>query len=428
MINIGLIGFGNVGQGIYNILQNNGAIISRRLDKTLSIKKIAVRSTEKYAHAVTDTSILTTNVDDILMDDSIKIVIEVIGGEQPAFDYITRALTQKKVVVSANKEVISKHKRHFFKMAYDNNVDLYFEAAVGGGIPLIRSLKVGFAANKINAFYGIVNGTTNYILTKIKETKQDFSVVLKKAQELGFAEVDPTMDISGQDAAYKCAILAAVAFKLDVQIDDVFYEGIEKITLKDIEYADTLGYAIKLLAMGKNHENQPAQLQVYPTLIPKNHPLASVHNEFNAAYIVGDQVGESMLMGKGAGASPTASAVISDIMDCCFGLSDQGSRRNLETAFEYRQIMPFDECVSQFFLRLLLKNEPGALEKITLLFSENQISIEKIIQNESDDANAELALIISEITQQTFFELKAAIEATESCISVASYIRLHKAL
>ncbi|RAP26952.1 homoserine dehydrogenase [Candidatus Marinamargulisbacteria bacterium SCGC AG-333-B06] len=428
MIQIGLIGFGNVGQDIYRILNENGPLISERLGQPLVIKKIAVRTLEKYKNVIEDTSLLTTDVNTIINDSDISIIVEVIGGEIPALDYITTALTNKKHVVTANKEVISKHKKHFFKMAHSNGVDIYFEAAVGGGIPIIRSLKVGFAANNINAFYGIINGTTNYILTKIKEEKKEFNTILKQAQDLGFAELDPTMDISGLDAAYKCSILAAVAFKIDSQVSDIAYTGIETVTLKDLNYATELGYAIRLLAQGKRLESNKFELQVCPALIPINHPLASVHNEFNAVYIVGDQVGESMLMGKGAGGSPTASAIISDIMDISFGISQHISSRNLETNFQDSTIQSLDETTSYYYLRLNVKNQPGVLEQISLQFSEKSISIEKIIQKESTPNDAEIVIITNSIQHYKYLEVASLLNKLNVCQNIESTIRLYKNL
>ncbi|MBH37441.1 homoserine dehydrogenase [bacterium] len=428
MIEIGLIGFGNVGQDIYRILNENGPFINKRIGQPINIKKIAVRSTQKYQHILSDSSLLTTDVNTIINDPTISIIVEVIGGEYPALDYITAALTNKKHVVTANKEVISKHKKHFFKMAHSNEVDIYFEAAVGGGIPIIRSLKVGFGANKINAFYGIVNGTTNYILTKIKQENKDFNTVLKQAQELGFAELDPSMDISGLDAAYKCSILAAVAFKIDSQIDEISYTGIDAITLKDLNYASELGYSIRLLAQGKRLESNEFELHVCPALIPIEHPLSSVHNEFNAVYIIGDQVGESMLMGKGAGGSPTASAIISDIMDISFGMSQKISSRNLETNFQTSSIKPLKHTLSHYYIRLSVKNKPGVLEQISLQFSEKSISIEKIIQKESNSDSAEIVIITNNIPHQHYLEVKEALTNLSVSNAIESSIRLYKNL
>ena len=231
-ITLGLIGFGNVGQGVHSIVQTNQGMIQDRLGQAVHIKTICVRNIDKYK-GLANGAELTTDVNDIINDPDIDIVVEVIGGETPAYDYITEALKHKKYVVTANKELIAKHKKTFFELAKQNDVDIFFEASVGGGIPIIKSFKVGYSANQIESVYGILNGTTNFILTKLFENKQEFATVLKEAQDLGFAESDPTADVSGLDAAYKIVILTAVALKLNIQIDDVFYEGIDQIQLKD---------------------------------------------------------------------------------------------------------------------------------------------------------------------------------------------------
>ncbi|RAP33664.1 hypothetical protein DID77_02625 [Candidatus Marinamargulisbacteria bacterium SCGC AG-439-L15] len=236
-IKIALIGFGNVGQGVYDILSRNQEAITSRIGDKLEIKTILVRDTQKYQSVFHGDSQLTESIDTILQDPEIEIVVEAIGGEMPAYDYIKSALKAKKYVVTANKEVIAKHKKEFFKCAQENGVDIYFEASVGGGMPIIRALKVGYSANLIQSIYGILNGTTNFILTKIEEDGLEFEDALKLAQDLGFAESDPTMDISGLDAAYKLVILAAVGFKVDIQLESVTYEGIEKIQLQDVHYA-----------------------------------------------------------------------------------------------------------------------------------------------------------------------------------------------
>ena len=291
-ITLGLIGFGNVGQGVHSIIQTNQMTIEERLGKTIDIKTICVRNVDKYQGLVNGAQ-LTTNANDIFEDPDIDIVVEVIGGETPAYDYISQALSHKKYVVTANKELIAKHKKTFFELAKKNQVDIFFEASVGGGIPIIKSFKVGYSANQIESVYGILNGTTNFILTKLFEDQQDFDVVLAEAQRLGFAEADPTADVSGLDAAYKIVILTAVALKYNIQIEDVFYEGIDQLQLKDIQYLDELGYRVRLIAKAKQLA-AGIFVAVYPTAIPADHPLATVRNEFNAIYSMGNMVGESL--------------------------------------------------------------------------------------------------------------------------------------
>lgn len=403
MINIGLIGFGNVGKGVYDILSQNTTLLTQRIGQPINIAKIAVRTPEKYKFIVPN-HLLTTDVNGMISDPTISIIVEVMGGEQPAFDYICRALNHKKYVVTANKEVISTHKKTFFSLSKENGVDIYFEASVGGGIPIIRSLKVGLAANRIDQIAGILNGTTNYMLSQIETKQQSFDVILKAAQDAGFAEADPSMDIDGIDAAHKLVILAAVAFKADVQLSDIYYEGIRNITLQDIQYSTALGYKIKLIALAKRLNDDSVSLRVHPTLIHKNHLLANINNEFNAAYISGNAVGEVLLSGKGAGGSPTGSAVVSDIIDIAFDISQKMNRRNLETELNPVNIQPISDILSQFYIRLSVSDEPHMLEKITHELSECNINILTLSQPSSSAGFADIIIITHE-TQESNFEI-----------------------
>lgn len=399
-INIGIIGLGNVATGVIDILKQNAEIIKDRIGKTVKVKTIAVRNLNKNRKISLQDIRITTNPADILNDPDIQIVVELIGGENPAYEYLCQALKNKKHVVTANKEVVAKHKKEFFKLAQSNGVDFYYEASVGGGIPLIRTLKIGLAANKIQAIYGILNGTTNYILTKITEEEREFADVLREAQQLGFAESDPSMDISGLDAAYKLVILAAVAFRADIQTDQLFYEGIENIRLKDIQYAKELGYIIKLLAIGKEVGPNLLSFRVHPTMIPSDHPLAGVRNETNAIFIIGNAIGESILAGKGAGASPTGSAVVSDIIDIAFDVSGSRTRRNLDDTVRQITLVPIDEIQIQFYLRLLAPDTPGTLEKIMGVFARNNVSISKIIQKDIKNDQAEIVIVTHKIMEK----------------------------
>lgn len=423
MIKLGLLGLGNVGQGVVDILSENDAHIETRINDKIQIKSIAVRNPDKYKDISIGDATLTTDVDSILNDPEIAIVVELMGGEFPAYDYICKALKKGKYVVTANKEVVSKHKETFFKLAKENHVDIYFEAAVGGGIPIIRSLKVGLAANRIESIFGILNGTTNYILSKIEDEQKDFDVILKTAQELGLAEADPTMDVEGIDAAHKLVILAAVAFKSNVQLDDIYYEGITKITLKDIQYAKDIGYAIKLLAIGHKVDENTVSLRVHPTLIPSSHLLASVRNEFNAAYIVGNAVGEVLLSGKGAGGSPTGSAVVSDIIDIAFDVKNKLNRRNLETELYEVNVTNVHDLVSQYYLRITLSDKPHMLETISKVIGEYDINIARIAQKECIDNVTELIIITGETKESTIQDAKEKLESLDG-VGVKSFIRV----
>lgn len=421
-ITVGLIGFGNVGQGVASIIDTNRKMITKRVGQDVIIKTICVRNIEKYKDLVNDIS-LTDNVDEILNDPNIDIVVEVIGGEQPAYDYITRALQNKKYVVTANKELIAKHKQHFFKLAKENEVDIFFEASVGGGIPIIKSFKVGYSANQIESVYGILNGTTNFILTKVFENRSEFSDVLQEAQRLGFAEADPTADVSGLDAAYKIVILTAVALKADIQIDDVFYEGIESVALKDTLYLDELGFRVRLIAKAKRVGDR-LNVAVCPTAIPIDHPLATVRNEFNAIFSTGNMVGESMIYGKGAGSLPTGSAVVSDILDIAFDIYSHRSRRNLETKILPISVVPVDQQISQFYCRIILKDQAGALEDMSSLFKHAGINIGQLIQKERNDQKAELVVVTDPVKEYDFNQLKNDLKQSDVIHSIESMIRV----
>lgn len=421
-ITLGLIGFGNVGQGVHSIVKTNQSMIQDRLGQSVDIKTICVRNIDKYKE-LANGAVLTTDVNDILTDPDIDIVVEVIGGETPAYDYITQALKHKKYVVTANKELIAKHKKTFFDLAKDNDVDIFFEASVGGGIPIIKSFKVGYSANQIESVYGILNGTTNFILTKLFEEQQEFSAVLKQAQALGFAEADPTADVSGLDAAYKIVILTAVALKLNIQIEDVYYEGIDDIQLKDIQYLDELGYRVRLIAKAKR-VGDAVFAAVYPTAILNDHPLATVRNEFNAIYSTGNMVGESMIYGKGAGSLPTGSAVMSDILDIAFDIYTHHSRRNLETKIDPASLVPMDQNETQFYVRLAVTDEAGALEKITTAFKMANINIRNIIQKEHQAGKAQVVILTDLIKEGVFNQLKSSMLQTDVIHEIEAVIRV----
>ena len=416
VIKIGLLGLGFVGKGVIELLNQNKALLESRTQSQFEVSKIAVRSPEKYKDTPIGNATLTTSVDDMINDPEIQVIIELIGGEEPAKTHILNALKAKKHVITANKEVVSKHKTEFFKTAQDNGVDLYFEAAVGGSIPLIRALKVGYAANDMEEVLGILNGTTNYILTKMTQDKKEFTDILSEAQKLGLAEADPTMDISGADAAHKLVILAATAFKKDIQIDNVYHEGIDKIKLKDIEYAEELGYAIKLIAKGTKAKDSYS-FSVFPLLLEKNHTLAAVNDEVNALFVKGNAIGDAMITGKGAGGLPTASAVVSDLIDLSFTLDQPLSRRNLETNLEPVDVASIDELESAYYIRLLTADTPGALEHISHAFSSQDISIDKLVQKERHDTGAEIVIVTHSTFEkkinQTLDEIKKLSEVKE---------------
>jgi homoserine dehydrogenase len=390
-INIGLLGLGTVGSGVVKILRENAHNIEQKIGNPIALKKILVRNIAKHRDVDCDAS-LTDNADDILNDPDIDIVVEVIGGEEPAKEYIIRALKAGKHVVTANKDVLAKYGHDLFAAAESSSADLMFEASVGGGIPIIRPLKQCLAANKITEVMGIVNGTTNYMLTKMTNERVDFAEVLKEAQAKGYAEADPTADVGGWDAARKIAILSSIAFGTRVSLDDVYVEGITDITLQDIEYASELGYVIKLLAIAKDDE-RGIDVRVHPAFIPSNHPLATVNDVFNAIYVKGNAVGEAMFYGRGAGQMPTASAVAADIIDVARNIKHHVNGRILCTCYDQKSFCPISKTESPYYIRIIVEDKPGVLAAIAGAFGAQEVSLNAVIQKRKIDNCAEIVLI-----------------------------------
>jgi len=390
-INIGLLGLGTVGSGVVQVLQQNGAKKKKKVGCPLNISKILVRDINKRRDEAV-APLLTTDAAAIINDPDIDIVVEVIGGEYPAKDYIVQALQAGKHVVTANKDVIAKHGKELFAVAAANRRDLLFEGSVGGGIPIIRPLKQCLAANNITKVMGIVNGTTNYMLTRMTKERMEFAEALAQAQALGYAEADPSSDVGGLDAARKLAILASIAFNSRVSLDDVYIEGIEKVSLRDIEYAHELGYVIKLLAIAK-HDHNGISVRVHPAFIPATHPLASVNDVYNAIYIQGDAVGETMFYGQGAGKLPTASAVVGDIIDVARDIQHNVSSRILCTCYNEIPICSIDQVESPYYIRLIVEDKPGVLAAIAGAFGAQQVSLHSVIQKRRIGKNSEIVLI-----------------------------------
>lgn len=318
-INVGIIGFGNIGAGVIDALLKKRVYLKNRLGVSINLLRVCDKDLKSRRLVRVDKRILTDNVNDILNDPKIDIIIELIGGIKSARKIIMQALKNKKHVITANKELLSVYKKSLFKEAQQNGVELRFEASVAGGVPIIKALREGLVANKVNSIYGIVNGTCNYILTEMAKSGIGFNDALKGAQQRGYAEKSPAMDIKGLDSAHKLAILASLSFGIDVQLKDIYVEGITDISGDDISYADSWGYLIKLLAIAKK-VGRELEVRVHPTLVPKKHPLASVDSNFNAIFLSTDMLGEALFYGKGAGSVPTASAVISDIIDISRGI------------------------------------------------------------------------------------------------------------
>jgi homoserine dehydrogenase len=389
-VRIALLGLGNVGKGVWNILQKNGEEIAQRSGYDIEVAKILVRDVNKERGVNVPKEILTNDFDEIIKDDSIEIVVEVMGGIEPAMEYILRSVRKKKNVVTANKMLIATHGKEIFSEVEEQGVSINFEASVAGGIPVINGINENLAANKIEEIKGIINGTTNYILTKMTLEGMGFGDALKEAQEKGYAEADPTSDVEGFDAAYKLAILAALAFETEVDINDVYKEGITKISALDIQFAKEMGYVVKLLAIAKEVDGK-LELRVHPTMIPAIHPLANVNDAFNAVFIKGNAVGELMLYGRGAGELPTGSAVVGDIISVLRSERD-GSNISL-SHYTDKKVAPMNDVEAEYYIRMTIEDKPGTLGKIATKLGENNVSIYSFIQKPVKGKYATVVLV-----------------------------------
>lgn len=423
VIKIGLLGLGTVGRGVYRILEENKDIIQQRAGVKLEIKKILVRSLAKDRGINISEQLLTTDPQELLADSEIKIIVEVLGGINPTLDYVLAALNSGKSVVTANKDMMAEYGESLFTAAQNNNCDLLFEASVAGGIPIIRTLKQSLAGNKIEAIYGIINGTTNYMLTKMFQEGSDFKDVLAEAQAKGYAESDPTADVGGFDAARKLAILASIAFNTRVPLSKVHTEGITNITAADITSASELGYTIKLLGIAKEQQ-AGIEVRVHPTFIPKEHPLAAVGDVFNAVFVRGNAVGDTMFYGKGAGELPTASAVVADIMDAARDIL-----RNVPgiigcTCFMEKPVLDIGETYSKYYIRLKVADKPGVLASIALVFGNKEVSLKSVLQKEATGKTAELILVTHRVLEQNVQDALMDIKQLSSVLEISNVIRV----
>ena len=424
VIRAALLGFGTVGTGVYKVLEKQKEEMIPKLGSQLEISKILVRNLQKAASKVKNPEILTNNWDEIVKDPEIDIVIELIGGIEPARTYILDALNAGKHVVTANKDLIAAHGKELLDAAEANHVDFLFEAAVAGGIPIIRPLKECLAGNHMAEVMGIVNGTTNFILTKMTQDGMEFKDALALATELGYAEADPTADIEGLDAGRKVAIMASIAFNSRVTFDDVYTEGITKITASDIRYAKETGSVIKLLGVARNTP-EGIEVRVHPMLIPERHPLASVNDSFNAVFVHGDAVDDAMFYGRGAGELPTASAVVGDIFDIARNLQYECCGRISCTCYKQLPIKAMDDICSKYFLRMLVENEPGVLAAVTAVFGDRKVSIEQIIQKKKIGELAEIVVITEKVKERHVKDSLKAFEEMTAVKKVSSVIRVY---
>jgi len=424
-INIGLMGLGVVGSGVLRIIREKARVLAQETDRDLSVKKILVREKAKARDVNVDTAMLTTDPCDILDDPSIHIVIELIGGVEPAYTYAKRAIQAGKHLVTGNKDVMANHGPELLRLANEQNVDVYFEASVGGGIPLIGSFRSDLVANEIHEIYAIINGTTNYILTRMSREGAALADVLAEAQRLGFAEADPTKDVEGIDAAYKLAILTSLAFRTQVDPTAIYHEGIMQLEPADFRYAQDLGYVIKLLALARQ-DNGRYEAAVHPALVPQSAPLASVDGVYNAVYVVGDLVGNVMFYGRGAGSEPTASAIVADVIDVAHNIISGVTNRIPYSIDACKSLKPLDEIETRFYFRLWAADRPGVLAKIATVCGTHSISIASVIQKEADPVNktAELVFTTHHAYERAMRVAVQDIAALDVVTRVAGFLRI----
>lgn len=420
---IALLGMGTVGGGVYEIIERQKEEMPFKIGAALEVVKVLVRNKAKYADRIPAEK-LTDVWEDVIGDDSIDIVVEVMGGIEPARTYIKAALEKGKHVVTANKDLMAMHGHELLELAGEHHCDLLFEAAVAGGIPIIRPLKQCLAGNHITEIMGIINGTTNFILTKMKEDGMDFGEALQLATDLGYAEADPTADIEGYDAGRKLAIMASIAFHTSVTFDDVFTEGITKITAKDMRYAKEMGCSIKLLGIAKNTETG-IEVKVHPTMIPENHPLAAVNDSFNAVFVHGDAVDDAMFYGRGAGSLPTGSAVVGDIMDVARNMLFHCNGRIGCSCYKNLPIKQIGDTTSRYYIRMRLEDRAGTLAAMAGVFAENDASIAILLQKETIENDAEIVVVTHDVAEKKFMDAIKKFSSMEMVKEISSIIRVY---
>lgn len=426
---IGLLGLGTVGAGVAKLLRENGEIIRLKTGLEIELAKVLVRNAKKSRPGLEELP-LTEDANEILHDPSIKIVVELMGGVEPARSYMIEALKAGKTIVTANKDVVSEYGQELYAAGDIGEAELYFEASVGGGIPVIRPMKESLAANRMKKVMGIVNGTTNYILTQMTEYGKPYEEALREAQELGFAEPDPTNDVQGYDAGRKLAILASIAFMSRVKPGMVFTEGITRITPTDIEYGRRFGWVVKLLAIGKEVDGA-IEVRVHPAFIPKEHPLASVAGSLNAVFAVGDPVGEVMFYGRGAGAGPTASAVVGDLIAAALSKRTPGRRAgDACTCLFQKQVMEIGEVTSRYYLRLTVADRSGVLAQVAEAFAHADVSIAELVQGtggpdrKDPGADAELVIVTHSVREAQMRAVVSRLKEMTSVRAVENVIRV----
>lgn len=422
-VTIGMLGSGTVGTGVVHVLKENAYEISQKVGVPVQIKAVLVRDTHKVRPYMKDLH-LTDDFEEILGDDAIDIVVELMGGLHPAREYMLAVMKAGKHVVTANKDVVAQFGKDMFEAAEEYHTGFRFEASVGGGIPIVTPIKECLTANRLTEIMGIVNGTTNYVLTKMTRMGSDYASALKEAQEKGYAEADPSADVEGLDAARKAAILASLAFNTRVGLSDVSVEGITKITPEDIDYARKLGYVVKLLAIAKDSLSQGIDVRVHPVFLRESHPLAAVNDVFNAIFVKGNAIGEAMFYGQGAGALPTASAVIADIVALARQIAKGVGDEIGCTCFAHKSFCRLDDTISDYYLRLLVADEPGVLGTIATVFGTYGVSLKSVIQTRYVGDKAEIVVITHRVQHRKMREAEQALTDLSVVERISNVIRV----
>lgn len=411
VINIGLAGLGNVGAGVFKNLERNRALIGQRIGADLRISRVVVRDLDRPRDVEVPAEILTTDWTGMVNDPDVPVIVELIGGTTTAYDLVAAALRAKKIVVTGNKALLAERGKELFALAEECHVPIYFEAAVAGGIPIIQVLQEGLVGNHIRSIHGIINGTCNYILTRMSQAGLGYEEALREAQEKGYAEADPTLDVSGWDAAHKAIILASLSYGFWIPQDRVYVEGVDRVNITDFKFAERLGYTIKLLSVIRADENGLVEVRTQPTLVPLSHVLANVSGAFNAVLVNGDVVGETLFYGRGAGQDPTSSSVISDLCEAAAVLLHGARHSGFVPHGLYGKSKPVEDTISHYYLRLTVDDVPGVLAQVSAVLGQRGIGISSMIQPEDlEDTSGETSLVLM-LHDASLGDMKDALEA-----------------
>lgn len=423
-IKVGLLGMGTVGTGVLRIVEGHQDDLQKQVGSPIRIEKVLVQDKSKTRRYAIEPGRLTEDARDIIDDPAIDVVVEVMGGIEPAKSYILAALERGKHIVTANKDLMALHGTDILNKAAEKNCDVFYEASVAGGIPIIRTLIEGFSSDRITKIMGIVNGTTNYILTKMSQEGASYEDVLKEAQELGYAEADPTSDVEGLDAARKMAILGTLGFHASLSLSDVKVKGITQVSKEDIQYGKSLGYEVKLLGIAERQDDMIG-VSVQPTMVKKTHPLASVGGVFNAVYVYGEAVGETMFYGPGAGEMPTATSVVADLVAVVKNMKLGVNGRNMFVPYKEKKLKTDEQIASKYFVRLHVDDKAGVLAKITQVFAECEVSLESVVQQpNSAIADAEIVIVTHDASVASMNRVLAAFETLDVIQAIKSVFRV----